>query len=83
MEHYKHYYQGKGFTALLHAEMIGEDNMNFKLQGDPVIVSKMIRNAMEAKQDICAAMIAAVMSWAKDHNIEPQQLAEMVKFHKR
>ena len=75
----KHYYQGAGHTALLHVEMIAEDQMSIKLHGDPVIVAKMIATAMEAKAEICAAMIAAVFSWADEKGITKVQLQYMVK----
>lgn len=77
----KHYYQGKGFHALMQVEMVAQDQMNIKLEGDPVIVSKMIAQAMNAKQDICAAMIAAVFTWADENGIPRAALQNMVKFH--
>ena len=82
MEHFKHYYQGKGTAALLHVEMTGQAEMNCKLTGDPVIVSKMIANAMNARQDIAAAMIAAVISWADMNGIPREAIGNMVQFHK-
>jgi len=80
MDHYKHYYQGKGTKALLHVEMTGEKEMNFKIEGDPVIVCKMICNAMKAKQDIAAAMIAAVIQFADQSGIPREAIGSMVKF---
>lgn len=81
MEHYNHYYQGKGYAALLHVEMLQEDQMNFKIQGDPVIVVKMITKAMQQKQDIAATMIAAVCQFADEAGIPRKEIGNMVKFH--
>jgi len=82
MEHYKHYYQGKGTAALLHVEMTSPKEMNIKLQGDPVIVCKMICNAMNTKPDIAAAMIAAVIQYADQNGIPREAIGNMVVFHK-
>lgn len=82
MQDEKHYYQGKETKALLHIEMITDHQMNFKIQGDTVIVCKMICNAMLNRQDIAAAMIAAVMDWADRQGIPRDQLGNMIKFHK-
>jgi len=82
MEHYKHYYQGKGTKALLHVEMTSPAEMNFKIEGDPVIVSKMITKAMEQKQDIAAAMMAAVIFFCNGQGIDCGELKDMVHFHK-
>lgn len=68
-------------SDFLHIELIKEDQMNIKLQGDPVIVAKMIATAMDSRQDIAAAMIAGVMAWCKGNNINPDNLKNMVKFH--
>jgi len=76
----KHYYQGTGAKALLHVEMITDKEMNVKLSGDPVIVAKMIANAMDARVDIAAAMVAAVFSWADQNDIPRDQLERMIKF---
>lgn len=57
------------------------DSMNIKMVGDPVLLSKMIATAMDSRQDICAAMIAGVLSWCKENNINPDDLKKMVKFH--
>ena len=67
---------------LLHVELMEAEIMNIKLSGDPVIVSKMIATAMNARQDIAAAMIAGVMSWADENGIPRDQLGNMIKFHK-
>jgi len=66
---------------LLHVEMIAEDLMEIKLHGDPVIVAKMIATAMDAKTEICAAMIAAVFSWTDENQIPRDQLQYMVKLY--
>ena len=69
-------------NPLLHVEMLPGEQMNFKIKGDPVIVCSMIATAMDARQDIAATMIAAVMDWADRHNIPRDQLGTMIKFHK-
>lgn len=74
--------------SLLHIEFLPgqkkdghDDSMNIKMSGDPVLLSKMIATAMDARQDICAAMIAGVLSWCKENNINPDTLKDIVKFH--
>ncbi len=85
MDHYKHYISGNPAnreTPLLHIELLPGDQMNFKIKGDPVIVCKMIRTAMDANQEIAAAMIAAVCDWADANKIPRDQIGKLVKFHK-
>lgn len=83
MSHYKHYLQGEiTEPPLLHLELDESHNQfNLILKGDPVIVTKMILQGMDAKQDICAAFIAAVVHWCQDNNVDPGELKNMVKFH--
>jgi hypothetical protein len=68
-------------NPLLHVEMLPGEQMNFRISGDPVIVCKMIRTAMDAKQEIAAAMIAAVCDYADANGIPRDQIGNMVKFH--
>lgn len=68
-------------NSLLHVELLPNEEMNLKLIGDPVIVCKMIANAMDARQEIAAAMIAAVMFYADNNEIPRNELGNMVKFH--
>lgn len=72
--------------TLLHIELLpfpsAKRNCNIKLKGDPVIVTKMIATAMDARTDIAAAMIAAVMLWADQNSIPHDKLGEMVKSYR-
>jgi hypothetical protein len=68
--------------SLLHIEQLPGEAMNFKIKGDPVLVSKMIATAMYNRTDIAATMIAAVIAWADGNNIPRQKLSEMIIFRK-
>lgn len=69
-------------TPLLHIEEKPGKIMHFQLKGNPVILCKLIAQAMEQNQEIAAAMIAAVMAWADKNDIPRDQLGSMVIFHK-
>lgn len=57
------------------------DEMRFQLKGDPVILTKALRTVMQARQDLAAAMMAAVIDYCNQENIDCGELKHMVKFH--
>jgi hypothetical protein len=67
--------------SLLHIEQKPGEQMNLKLKGDPVMVAKMVSTAMRYSTEICAAMIAPVVEWCIENNIDCGDLKEMIKFH--
>jgi hypothetical protein len=58
-----------------------DEEMRFQLKGDPVLLTKAIRTVMQARQEIAAAMIAAVIDYCKEMGIDCGDLKYMVKFH--
>jgi len=58
-----------------------DDELRFIIKGDPVILTKAIRTVMQARQDIAAAMMAAVIDYCNQEGIDCGQLKHMVKFH--
>jgi hypothetical protein len=58
-----------------------QDEMRFQLKGDPVLLTKAIRTVKQAKQEIAAAMMAAVIDYCNQEKIDCGELKNMVKFH--
>lgn len=50
------------------------------VKGDPVLLTKMIRTAMQSRQDVAAAFIASVVDYAKEEGFDCGELSQMVKF---
>lgn len=69
-------------SPLLHVELFPNDKMNFKIKGDPVLVAKMVRTAMQHSQEIAAAMIACVVDYCLEEHIDCGDMQYMVKFKK-
>lgn len=74
--------------ALLSLEILPElipgtsdQKLRVQLIGDPVLIAKAIRAAMDARQDICAAYLAGVIDWCIANNIDCGNLRKMIKFH--
>lgn len=50
------------------------------VKGDPVLLTQMIRTAMQSRQDVAAAFIASVVDYANEQGFDCGQLGQMVKF---
>lgn len=59
-----------------------KQKMKLEISGSPVLLAKGIKGAMNTEQDICALMIAGVVSWCQDAGIDCGDLANMVQFYK-
>jgi hypothetical protein len=82
MEHYKAYlHDYSAGHSLLHIEQKPGEQMNLKLKGDPVMIAKMVSTAMRYNQEICAMMIAPVIEWCTENDVDCGELKEMIKFH--
>lgn len=75
-------------TALFKIEFLPEyipgttqQKMRLQISGSPVLLAKGIKEAMNIKQDICALMIAGVVSWCQENEMNCGELENMVKFH--
>jgi hypothetical protein len=45
------------------------------------MIAKMVSTAMRYNQEICAALIAPVIEWCQENDVDCGDLKEMVKFH--
>lgn len=55
----------------------GEKEMRIVIKGDPKVITKMIRTAMQARQDIAAAFIVAVVDYATQEGFDSGDLGTM------
>jgi len=61
-------------------EMKSDDGqMHIVIKGDPIILTKMIATAMQARQDIAAAMIASVVDFCQREGFDCGDMSRMVK----
>jgi len=58
----------------------GSDEMRFQMKGDPILLAKAIRTVMQARQDIAAAIMAAVIDYCQQEGIDCGELSKMVTF---
>jgi hypothetical protein len=65
-------------NEMLLVQLVSNSNMNVKLNGDPATVAQMLRTAMEARQDIAAAFMAAVIHYAHAQGWDCGELEKMV-----
>lgn len=57
--------------AMMHIENMHNGMLNFKLKGDEREIADMIRHVLEARPDMLPVFAGAVLSYFKDHNIDP------------
>jgi len=55
------------------------EEIKFRLRGDPVLLTKALRTVMQARQEIAAAIISAVIDYCLHEGIDCGQLKHMVK----
>lgn len=65
-------------NEMLLVQIVSSSNMNVKLKGDPATVTQMLRTAMDARQDIAAAFMAAVIHYAHGQGWDCGELEKMV-----
>jgi hypothetical protein len=61
---------------------INDALLRIRINGDPLLICKMLRTAMQSRQDIAAAFIAAVVDYAQQEGFWAGDLENMVTFDK-
>lgn len=64
--------------TLLHIELLENEQMNFKMKGDPVMICKMVANVMKSRQDIAAVFLIAVIDYLDNKDFSKEQIVKMI-----